>query len=392
MKKSKQNPNSVRSVLKSVWAFTTLRYTLVLALCLWGLVVQMNYRVPGRFLFLIPWIGAVLSALGLIFLINDLLMGVPDHPLRKAFGGLERLANLLIQVFVCYSLFLYLNGKLDTSDPVEHPSEILSISGGEITFGPTIPYMWAGLRSWENPNRTERLLLRRGEQHGLWGGEVVLVRIHSGYFGVPWISQLVQDEEKYDREMIRLVPTSSTAWKRLIDFYLDRQDWNKAGKTAWAYLKTYPNDYDLALDVGVALDQSGRHYEGISFLEYVSAKKPTYEIYQFLGSALNDAGEQTRAEAILESSIPLNPDNWEAYYHLGYIYSDLGKYKEAAEMFEKVMERQPRFPEVQAQITGLWKKLSAERPVRQAGERQKNNSESALTSVRSNRAGYSPVN
>jgi tetratricopeptide (TPR) repeat protein len=392
MRKPKQSQTSVRSVLKSVWAFTTIRYTLFLALCLWGTVVQMSYRVPGRFLYLIPLIGVVLSALGFIFLINDLLMGVPDHPFRKTLGGMERVANLLIQAFVCYSLFLYLNGKLDNSRPVEHPSEILSISGGEINIGPTIPYMWASLRSWEKPGRTERLLLRRGEQHALWGGEVVLVQIHPGYFGVPWISELVQDEEKYDREMIKLVPNSSTAWKRLIDFYLDRQKWNEAGKAAWNYLKIYPNDHDLALNVGSSLDLSGRHYEGISFLDYVATRHPTYETYQILGSALNDSGEKNRAAAILKSSIPLNPENWEAYYHLGYIYSDLGNYKEAAEMFEKVMERQPRFPEVQAQLTGLWKKISAGKPVRQAGEDRKNTRDPDQVTLRGKKAEYFPPN
>ncbi|HET6370511.1 MAG TPA: tetratricopeptide repeat protein, partial [Nitrospiria bacterium] len=94
----------------------------------------------------------------------------------------------------------------------------------------------------------------------------------------------------------------------------------------------------------------------------------------------------------LKSSIPLNPENWEAYYHLGYIYSDLGKYKEAAEMFEKVMERQPRFPEVQAQLTGLWKKISAGKPVRQAGEVGKPVRETAQVPLRGKQAEYFPPN
>ncbi|HXC61413.1 MAG TPA: tetratricopeptide repeat protein, partial [Nitrospiria bacterium] len=62
-------------------------------------------------------------------------------------------------------------------------------------------------------------------------------------------------------------------------------------------------------------------------------------------------------------SIRINPDPWEAYYRLGYIYNEMGRYKEAVAMFEKVLERQPHFPEIEKQFADLRKKLPAQSPI-----------------------------
>jgi len=65
MRKTKEDPIRLRSLLQNLWGYSTLRYTLIVGLCLLGAVVQLNYRVPSRFLFLfLPWIGVALSALG----------------------------------------------------------------------------------------------------------------------------------------------------------------------------------------------------------------------------------------------------------------------------------------------------------------------------------------
>ncbi len=63
--------------------------------------------------------------------------------------------------------------------------------------------------------------------------------------------------------------------------------------------------------------------------------------YQFGASFLapkppNGAGEPTRAVQLMEYGIAHNPDNWQLYYNLGFVYyTELKDYKKAAEIFER---------------------------------------------------------
>jgi len=364
MRKTKENRIRVRSVLKNVWGYSTLKYTLVIGLCLLGVTAQLNYRVPSSFLFLaLPGIGVTLSVLGFILLIKQLLTGVPTHhPFRQALHWIEWSVYLLVCVFVVSSILLYANGKLDHSLPVNQSSEILTISSGQIDLGLKIPYAWVSLRSWGDPDRTERLLLKRREQRILWGGQPVVVQIRHGYFGIPWAFHIEPDEEKYNLEILKLAPTALTVRKRLINFYLDHQRWEEAAATAHDYFKIRPNDDDFALEVGSILNSADQYDEGIPFLDYVVQRRPTYEAYQLLGAALSHQGKKTRAAEVLKEAIQINPDPWEAYYRLGSIYSDIGRYKQAAAMFENVLERQPHFSEVEKQLADLRQRVATQRP------------------------------
>jgi len=131
---------------------------------------------------------------------------------------------------------------------------------------------------------------------------------------------------------------------------MDHERWKEAADATHHYLKIYPNADDFAVNVAGAMNVAGYYTEAVSLLDQVMTRRPTYEVHQLLGWALSYQGNKKRAAEILEASIPLNPDDWEAYYHLGYVYTDMGKPEEAIFMFEKVLERQPNFPEVNEQI------------------------------------------
>jgi tetratricopeptide (TPR) repeat protein len=72
---------------------------------------------------------------------------------------------------------------------------------------------------------------------------------------------------------------------------------------------------------------------------------------QAYGAALNWAGQSAEASVVLKESIHLDPDNWEAYYHLGYVYGDMGQFEEAIGFFEEVLKRQPNMLDARAMIT-----------------------------------------
>ncbi len=77
-------------------------------------------------------------------------------------------------------------------------------------------------------------------------------------------------------------------------------------------------------------------------LEITTALDPQlFPPYQFGASFLapappNGAGEPARAIRLMEYGIAHNPDNWQLYYNLGFVYyTELKDYKHAAEIFER---------------------------------------------------------
>ena len=184
-------------------------------------------------------------------------------------------------MFVCYSVFLYANGKLDSSLPVDRRAEVLEIVGEEIDLGSLVPYTWAELRLRDDPGRPIRLFLESREERNLWGGEAVIVQEREGYFGLPWIAK-IDHKEYYARETLRLMPTAAAAWREIVDFYLRISGGGKPAPSP-SYLEVYPHDYDFALYAGAELTTNRRYAEGIPLLELVVERKPSYEAYQALG-------------------------------------------------------------------------------------------------------------
>ena len=353
-------PIVIRTALRNLWSLLIFRHTVMVCLSLWAVYIQIEYRVPGRFLFiLLPWIGIALSALSFVLLFNHFVRWIPaNDSLRETLSRIESWASLLILLFAVYSALLFANGNLDPSPPVDHKSEVLDIRGGEIDLGVRIPLLWAELRSWENSQRTERLLLRGDEEDRLWPGQSIVVQMRQGYFSIPWVFKLERDQEKHFREILKYVPTASEAWKNLINFYLDHQRWKEANAAIHDYLKIYPDDYDFALSVAAAFGQARHHSELIGILEPFLTRRPTYDAYNVVGFAFHKLGNNARAVELIKASIPLDPDNFGAYYHLGYVYSSMGRLPEAASMFEKVLERLPNYAEIKEQLAILRKRIA----------------------------------
>jgi tetratricopeptide (TPR) repeat protein len=335
-------------------------------ICGWAMVVQTQYRVPGGFLFvLLPVIGLTLTVLSFILFVKHLLIRIPTNdPFRRTFDRVEWWSNLLVRVFVYYSLLLYINAKLDTSKPTYQAYDIVSIVDNFDREMP-ISYSWATLRHRDAPHKTERLLLGWQEQRKLWGAEPVMVTIREGFLGIPWVATIERDWDNLAKEILKHAPTASMAWKQLIAFDLAHDKWKEGSSAAWEYLKLYPNDHEEALSVGATFDVAFRYAEAVPFYEYAAARHPDYQTSQMLGAALSWSGNNRRAAEILEASVQLNPAYWEAYYHLGYVYGGMGKFAEGIAAFSKALERKPNFPEVEVELARLQQQLHAEQAAKQ---------------------------
>ncbi len=88
-------------------------------------------------------------------------------------------------------------------------------------------------------------------------------------------------------------------------------------------------------------DRAHSYNELAPLLEITTALDPhLFPAYQFGASFLapappNGAGQPDRAIQLMKYGIQNNPDNWQLYYDLGFVYyTDLKDYKDASEVFE----------------------------------------------------------
>jgi tetratricopeptide (TPR) repeat protein len=372
-------PTRIRDIAARFRSRVTFEDSIALCASVIAMKIQLDYRVAGHFLFLLlPPVGLALTVLNFVFLINHLLTHLPeDDPFRLALGRIKWWSNLLVRVFVYYSLLLYVNAKLDTAKPTYQNTEIVSLNKGAV-LGLPMPYSWVTLRDLANPDKTEQVLLKASERERLWGAQPVLLTIQPGYLGIPWIAAIELDWVHYAGEILKFAPTAAAAWKQLIIFNFQHDRWKDAIKDTNTYLKHYPNDLDFFHYVTGALLDAGQYKESIPLLEYVLAKRPTYDVHQTLGWALSYAGNNPRAAEVLEVSVKLNPDNWEAYYHLGYVYGGMGRLAEGIAAFEKALARNPNSPEMEIELARLRQALAAQQAAQKRRGQSTKPSPSAL--------------
>ena len=75
----------------------------------------------------------------------------------------------------------------------------------------------------------------------------------------------------------------------------------------------------------------------------------------FLSYALAWAEEKDEAEKYLILATELDPTDYRAFYSLGYVYRDTGRYPKAKEAWAKVLQLLPNFPEVENNMKSLKK-------------------------------------
>ena len=340
------------------------KHASVVVLCFLALCVQVAYRVPGPWpILLLPWLTGTLTILSLGLLVKELVIRLPaEDPFQSGLTVIERSAGWFVRIFVYFSLALYINGRLDHSAPVTKPSELLEMHSITVTFWRPLSLTWASLRSWDYPQRTVSLILNWRERQDLWPGEPVVVRLRRGFLRLPWVSSIEPNGEALYRNVLKLAPTASSAWKELVYFYLDHGRPSEAAAATREYLSRYPNDVEFMLYVGGALGEASRFSDEAQLVEQAIARKPSYEAYNMLGWALSRLGDLPRAAQAIETAMPLCPykEDVQAWYHLGYIYRDMGRLQDAVRMFQTVLERHPHYPEVQAQLDGLRQRLHSE--------------------------------
>lgn len=344
-----------QQVLARAFLVKTYKHGITITISVWALYIFTEYRLPvGWLLFLLPFLSLIVSVAGFVAFLQDVL-GPDRHDMK--FGSflskVEWGMNAMVRVLVYGALFLFANAKLDAAPTVDHETVLHNIAGVRLDWIDRVPSLVGTIEDWKSPGDVIRVPLRSSEEQQLWGGEHITIRTRAGHFGVPWIVAIERDEAYATREVLKLAPTATEAWKRLIHYYINHQRWDDVVHTGLEYARLYPNDHEYLLWLGTSLGFAQGYTESIKILDELITRHPSYEVHQQLGWSLNWSGQSQRAAEVLERSIALDPENFEAYYHLGYVYMDMSVSEKALASFKAVVARLPHFPEVQSKIAQL---------------------------------------
>lgn len=133
---------------------------------------------------------------------------------------------------------------------------------------------------------------------------------------------------------------------RLGVMYLDRDKVNEAIKVLTKAHVLRPQDHRVSVNLGVALDASGRAIPAQAYYREVLAKFPDDSVASCrLASSLYSQSKHAEATALLQEIIKKSPRAFCAYFTLGVAFADAGIYKEAIRMWRKVVEIAPTSPE-----------------------------------------------
>jgi tetratricopeptide (TPR) repeat protein len=341
-----RGPTFLRRLMLPPWVRGVVRNLFIPGLGGSALYMQFSYRVPGNWFFLLPWLNLALIALGLLFLVNHLVRAsATDTRLSRYLERTEYWGSLAILGFCFYSLALIINGSHDRSLPEGHRSQVLGIARADagLLLGNLPSVSWVTLRSWREPNGVERLLLSGRERDRLWVGQAVVVNEHSGLLGIPWVSSVGRDAEKYARDALTLAPTAARAWKELILFYLDQRRWGDVVIATQEYLRLYPADYAFLRGIAWRLNSSERHREVATLLEPVVARREDFDLNLSLAGSLGSMAPSEKAIALAKRAIAMEPENFKGYFTLAQIYAEWGNLEDSITMYEKTLEFLPSF-------------------------------------------------
>jgi len=280
------------------------------------------------------------------------LMEARARPRRLVVIG-HRVCALTILGFTGWGLFLFSNGKFGLSDPVVHATEIVEVAAGETDLGLIVPFTWAVLRSWQDPARQERMLLRWDERSRLWAGQPVVVLARRGFFGVTWISAVEPDVERQSRDVLQVVPDAVEVWKERARFNLRIGRFDEARAAADEYVARFPRDPEFPVYVASVLITRERFADVVVLLQPVAERHAHAGALMYLGYALGRQGRRAEGLASLERARVLEPDNWWPYYGLGWVQAAHGDTVGAVQSFERALQLRPGLQDVERELRRL---------------------------------------
>lgn len=349
-------------MLKRIIHQIALKESFLFILCLLSLSVQLHFRTPiGWWILAIPWVGIMLSLLSFMNFLQRILFYVPTKdPLRHDFRRIELIGTLALYLFIAYGMVLLLNCALDQSTATTYKTVILDMSSTELDVGDFIPVTRVRVQSWDDPAKHETFFSNGREENQMWPQEPVLVKLHEGVLGIPWLSPLERDDETLMKRMLQISPTAAMPWKILTQFYISNKRWPEVVESARQYFKHYPDDIATAMTMSGVYLGMNKGREAIEILEPIAQRHESYELHMQLGWILGQEpseNDRKRGLEYVQNALKQNPNDWKGYYTEGFVLMWNGREREALASFERSLSLNPNFPQVQQEVARLRTKL-----------------------------------
>lgn len=364
------SPKKARSGLGS--GYLALNYLLLSLLASWGIEVQEEFTLPFRpVLTLYLATRILLFAALLAFILHSIFyldrnffriektgVVLEKEPGRAVFY-LERILSVTGWILVAFPLFIYFNGKFSRDSIVWSPARIEEMGYTEFDFGVRFKNHWAVLNMKGKESGPFPVLMVGNDEGSFWKGEKVRIGLQKGYFGIDWIARINRDDESFSKETLEKYPTALTPMETLIDVYIREKRWEEAIAVAQEYMKLDPRETNLIIRLADYLMENFKDALAVPLLESLLKNNPNFDVYQTLGIAYHNTGDNKRSAEILEIASALNSRDWKTYQVLGMAYYDMGDYSQSLKNFTRVLKIRPRYPMAVQTVADLNKKLGA---------------------------------
>jgi tetratricopeptide (TPR) repeat protein len=128
--------------------------------------------------------------------------------------------------------------------------------------------------------------------------------------------------------------------------YLDRDKVTEATQVLTKAHLLRPKDHRVSVNLGVALDASGRAILAQGYYREALVLAPDDSVASCrLASSLYSQTKYAEAVELLQQVIKKSPGAYCAYFTMGVAFADAGIYKDAIRMWRKVVEIAPTSPE-----------------------------------------------
>lgn len=160
------------------------------------------------------------------------------------------------------------------------------------------------------------------------------------------------------KQGLKKFPENKNLYLSLAKSYLAEKRLKDAATTLEEYLAIKPEDFSVYQELAAIYLENKEYSKTIDLLKKLPPEKQNKITYYYLARANFELGLTQKAEALLQKTLKLDPEFFEAWAELAYIYEMNKKYAEAEEIYTKLLEQEENNEDLVLRIIELNLKLN----------------------------------
>jgi eukaryotic-like serine/threonine-protein kinase len=175
----------------------------------------------------------------------------------------------------------------------------------------------------------------------------------------------LEDAEASVQRAVALEPENLLILSSYANFQFTQSHFEQSAILWRAVVRLAPDHYAALVNLGSALNESGKIAEAITMYERAIEIRPTYMAYSNLGTSNGRAGRYPEAIAAFQKVLEIEDSDWLAWGNLGYAYSwkdghsekTTQTFERATELGEIARQNDPRDPLINSYLALYYAKL-----------------------------------